>query len=184
MRLKKERTMHQQYKIKLLEEKMKKIIGKIIVISAVAIFGISTLALADWGRGHGRMMGPNSSGSGWHNGSGYGHGNSGYNNNLSAEDIEKIDQQRAEYFKATENIRQELYQKNLALRSELAKTNPDINKASGLQSEISKRQGELDQKRLEYEMQARNTVPQYNRGYRGNGPMMGYGSRGGGNCMW
>ena len=49
----------------------------------------------------------------------------------------KLDQQRAEYFKATENLRQDLYAKQLELRSELAKENPDTSKVSKLQSDIS-----------------------------------------------
>jgi hypothetical protein len=82
------------------------------------------------GRGYGHMMGPDGWGQGWHHRGGYGYGQEGYYGNLSADEIAKLDQQRAEYFKATENIRQKLYEKELALRSELAKENPDTSKAS------------------------------------------------------
>jgi hypothetical protein len=165
-----------------MEVQMKKKVKGILILAVVAIFGISTLAFAGWGRGYGHMMGPGGWGSGWH--SGYGYDQRGYYGNLSAEEIAKLDQQRAEFFKATENIRQKLYEKELALRSELAKENPDTSKASKLQSEITKLQSNLDQKRLDYEIQSRKTAPNYNRGYRGYGPMMGYGPRGGGYCMW
>ena len=41
------------------------------------------------------------------------------------------------------------------------------------------------QKRLEFDIQARKSAPNYNRSYRrGHGPMMGYGPRGGGYCGW
>jgi zinc resistance-associated protein len=70
------------------------------------------------------------------------------------------------------------------LRSELAKETPDTGKAASLEREISKLQGELDQKRQDYDIQAANTGPDYNRGYGGYGPMMGYGPGGGGYCMW
>ena len=99
--------------------------------------------------------------------------------------IAKLDQQRAKFFKATENTRQLLYVKELALRSELAKDNPDIAKASSLQGEISKLQADLDQKGLDYEIQARKSAPNYDRGYGGYGPMMGYGPNSGGYfCRW
>ena len=163
---------------------MNKKTKRIIVLTVVAIFGISTLAFADWGRGYGHMMGRGDWGPGRHHMGGYGYGQGGYYGNLSDEEIAKLDQQRSEFFKATENIRQKLYEKELALRSELAKENPDISKASGLQSEISKLQSDLDQKGLDYEIQARKSSPNYSRGYGGYGPMMGYGPRGRGYCAW
>ena len=125
------------------------------------------------GRGYGHMMGPDGWGQGWHHRGGYGYGQEGYYGNLSEEEIANLDQQRSEFFKATENIRQKLYEKELALGSELAKEDPDTSKASNLQSEISKLQSELDQKRLDYEIQTRKKAPNYSRSY---------GSRGGGYC--
>lgn len=163
---------------------MNKKAKRIIVLTVVAIFGITTLAFAGWGRGYGHMMGRGDWGPGYHHRGGYGPGQGGYYSNLSDEEIAKLDQQRSEFFKSTENIRQKLYEKELALRSELAKENPDTSKASSLQNEISKLQSDLDQKRLDYEIQARKSVPNYDRGGRGYGPMMGYGPRGGGYCMW
>jgi len=165
-----------------MEVQMKKKAKGILILTVVAIFGITTLSFAGWGRGYGHMMGPDSWGPGWHRGDGYAQG--GYYGNLSADEIAKLDQQRTEYFKATENIRQNLYEKELALRSELAKEDPDTSKASTLQSDISKLQSNLDQERLNYEIKARKSAPNYNRGQRGYGTMMGYGSRGGGSCMW
>lgn len=153
----------------------------IMVIAVVAIFGITTLAFAGWGRGYGHMMGPNSWGPGMQRG--YGYGQEGYSGNLSANEIAKLDQQHAEFFKATENVRQKLYEKELALRSELAKENPDTGMASKLQGDISKLQSNLDQERLNYEIEARKSAPGYNRSRGGYGPMMGNGY-GGGYCMW
>jgi zinc resistance-associated protein len=154
----------------------------ILIITVVAIFGFTTLSFAGWGRGYGHMMGSDSWGPGMH--SGYGYNQGGYYGNLSAEEIAKLDQQRAEYFKATEDLRQKLYEKELALRSELAKEDPDTGKASKLQSDISTLQSDLDQERLNYEIKTRKSVPSYNRGPGGYGPMMGYGPGGGGYCMW
>jgi len=157
-------------------------IALLVTITAVSAFAHGP----EWnrGRGYGHMMGPDGWGPGWHHRGGYEYGQKGHSGNLSGEEIAKLDQQRSEFFKATENIRQKLYEKELDLRSELEKEDPDTSKASMLQSEISKLQSELDQKSLDYEMKARKATPNYRRGYRGYNPMMGYGSRGGGNCMW
>ena len=163
---------------------MNKKAKKIMVLTVVAVFGIAALSFADWGRGYGHMMGYGGMGPGWNHMGGYGYGQRGYYGNFSEEEMASLDQQRAEFFKATENIRQQLYEKELALRSELAKENPDTSKASKLQSEISTLQSELDQKRLDYDIQTRTSAPNYNGGYRGSGPMMGYGPRGGGYCRW
>lgn len=155
---------------------MKRNIKSIMILAVLAVFGISTIAFADWGRGYGHMMGPGMMGPGWQQGG-------DYSGNLSADEVAKLDQQRAEFFKATESTRQQLYEKKLALQRELAKDNPDTSKASKRQSEISKLQGDLDQKRLDFDIQDRKSSPNYNRGHRGYGPMMGYGPRGGGYCM-
>jgi zinc resistance-associated protein len=168
--------------LNLMEVKMKNTAKGILILTVVAIFGITTLAFAGWGQGYGHMMGPDSWGPGMHSGNGY--DQEGYYVNLSADEIAKLDQQRSEYFKATENVRQNLYEKELALRSELAKEDPDTSKASTLQSDISKLQSTLDQERLNYEIKARKSAPNYNSGQRGYGTMMGYGPRGGGSCMW
>ena len=150
---------------------------RVMIFSILAVFGFSTIAFADWGRGYGHRMGRGMMEPGWQ-------GGGSYYGNLSADEIARLDQQRAEFFKATESMRQQLYEKELALQSELAKDNPDTSKASRLQNEISKLQGDLDQKRLEFEIQARKSAPNYNRGWGRSGPMMGYGYRGGGHCMW
>jgi zinc resistance-associated protein len=126
------------------------------------------------------MMGPEDWGAGWHHRGGYGYSQEGYYGNLTTDEIEKLDQLRTEYIRTTETVRQKLYEKELALRNELAKENPDTGKASTLQSEISKLQSNLDQERLNYEIQAKKSTPNYNSGRGGYGPMMGYGPRGSG----
>jgi hypothetical protein len=174
------------------EVKMNKKTRRIVVLTVVAIFGITTLAFAGWGRGYGHMMGGGYGpmmgrgdwGPGQHHMGGYGYSQGGYYGNLSDEEIAKLDQQRSEFFNATETTRQRLYEKELALRSELAKENPDTSIASNLQSEISNLQSDLDQKRLDYEVKARKSVPNYNRGGRGYGSMMRNGYGGGGYCRW
>ena len=161
----------------------------ILIVTSIAfllsIAVVSALAHGPergWNRGYGHMMGSDEWGPGWHHRGMYGYDQEGYYGNLSEEEIVKLEKQRSEFLKATENIRQKLYEKELALRNELAKEDPDVSRASNLQSEISKLQSELDQKRLDYQIQTRKNIPNYNRGYRGHGPMMGYGTHGGGYC--
>lgn len=155
----------------------------IMTLAVLAIFGISTFSVAGWGGGYGHEMGPDMMGPGMM-GPGMQQGG-GYYGNLSPDEIAKLDQQRAEFLRVTETTRQQLYEKNLALQSELAMENPDTTKASGLQSEISKLQSDLDQKRLAYDIQARKSAPNYNPGkIGGHDSMMVYGHRGGGYCAW
>jgi zinc resistance-associated protein len=149
---------------------MRRNVKEIMVIVVLAVFGLTAFAFAGWGGGPGHMMDR-----GWRA------GNESYGN-LTADEIAALNQQRAEFFKATEGIRQQLYEKNLALQGELAKDNPDTEKASGLQNDISKLRGELDQTRLDYEIQARKSGTGSNRGFWGNGRGMGSGFWGGGYC--
>jgi zinc resistance-associated protein len=157
------------------EEKMKRntliITGIALLISISVVYAFAHDSGWSRGRGYGHMMGHDSWGPGMHGG--YMYDQRGDYGNLSEEEIANLDQQRSEFLKATENTRQKLYEKELALGSELAKEDPDTSKASNLQSEISKLQSELDQKRLDYEIQTRKKAPNYSRSY---------GSRGGGYC--
>ncbi len=145
--------------------------GKIfMVLAIVAVLGIAVTSFAGWGRGHGGYgdhMGP---GYGMHRG--WGDGSRGYQSNLSDEDIAKLDKERQVFFEATSDLREKLYQKELELRSELAKPEPDAKKAAGLQKEISNLESQFDQKRLDHRIRMRKDFPRV--GYRGDG----YGPRG------
>jgi Spy/CpxP family protein refolding chaperone len=151
--------------------------GKIVlVIGVVALLGIGANAFAGWGRG-------------WHHGSdrqhsGWGMGGPGYGYNLSEEETKALEKERQAFFNETESIRQDLYAKDLELRSELAKETPDARKAARLQTEISKLESQLDQKQVDHMIKMRKLNPNAGRG-RGfmGGGAMGYGPRyGGGNC--
>lgn len=154
----------------------------IMIATIIGFFGFASLSFAGWGNGCSRSMGNGGRGMGWHHRGGDGYRMMSNYGTLSDEEIDKIDQQRSEFFKATEKIRGQLYEKNLALQSELAKETPDTNKASNLQQEISKLQGELDQNRLNFKIQNRKSSPNYSRAHRGRGRMMGSGYGKGGYC--
>lgn len=145
--------------------------GKIfMVLAIVAVLGIAVTSFAGWSRGHGGYgdhMGPRY---GMHRG--WGDAPRGYQSNLSDEDIAKLDKERQAFFEATSDLREKLYQKELELRSELAKPEPDAKKAAGLQKEISNLESQFDQKRLDHRIRMRKDFPRV--GYRGDG----YGPRG------
>jgi hypothetical protein len=91
-------------------------------------------------------------------------------------------------FKETENIRQDIYTKQLALRNAFLKSEPDTAKASQLQKDISERECKLDQKRIDHMIRMRKIFPDGGRGFAMmggpmmGGPMMGYGNRYPGDC--
>jgi hypothetical protein len=159
---------------------MKHYVIQIMMMALLAVFGLSTAAFAGCGMGYGQ------GGWGWNNMGGHGAGH-GYTGNLTADEIKRLDTVQSEFLKATEGLRQSLYEKEQLLRDELNKDNPDNVNASSLQADISRLQGELAQKNLDYEMSIRKTIPNYNANYnyrRGAGM---HGNRGyGGNyyCGW
>ncbi|MGD8337700.1 MAG: periplasmic heavy metal sensor [Desulfobacterales bacterium] len=141
-----------------------------IMVAVIATVGFVASAFAGWGAGgFGHRRG------GWHHmgwgGSGDGYG---YNQNLTNEQQKALDQERQAFLNASDSIRQDLSAKNLELRSELAKDNPDAQKAAALQKEISKLESDLDQKQLDFMLDARKVAPDAGRGHMMGG-MMGYG---------
>ncbi len=148
-------------------------------VALVAILAVAGYAFAGWGwnpMGYGPHHGPmrgayNGYGPGQGAyGTGYGPG-PGYG--LSQEQLEALAQQRQAFFNDTASLRQNLFEKQAALRNELAKENPDVEAARKLQAEISDLRGQFDQKRLEHQMKVAETVPEAGRGFRG--PRGGYG---------
>ncbi len=164
----------------------------LVIVTVLAIVGFGAYAYADWGMGYGHRMG-------MHGGAGTGYGCPGWNGggpgwqgtygpayrgNLTPDQIKALDEARGAFFKETESIRQDLYAKNLELRSELAKPNPDTAKAAQLQKEISDLRAKFDQKRLDHMVKMREITPQAGRGFAGGyGPGYGRGM-GGAHCPW
>jgi Spy/CpxP family protein refolding chaperone len=172
----------------------------LVILTVLTIVGFGAYAYADWGMGYGHRMGMHGrSGMGMNGGANMGYGcpgwngggpgwqgtyGPGYRGNLAPDQIKALDEARSAFFKETESIRQDLYAKNLELRSALAKPNPDTRKAAQLQKEISDLRAKFDQKRLDHMVKMRAINPQAGRGFAGGyGP--GYGpGRGGANCAW
>ena len=162
---------------------MKKILTNksLMVLTIIAVLGFGAYAFADWGMGPGMMGGRGHHGPGWHHG---GYGYNGYGDmmgNFSDDEIQEMNSQRNKFFKETENLRQDLYARQLELRSELSKENPDSKRASSLQNDISKLQTQLDQKRIDHMVDMRKINPNAGRGFMGRGGM-GYGAGPGSYC--
>jgi hypothetical protein len=150
----------------------KYIIKHIIVFSGFAIFGLISPAFAQWGMGYGHheMM---HHGPGWHH-QGYGPRGSDPWRDLSEDEIKQIDEQRKAFFGDTKEIRQQLYQKRLEIRSELAKKTPNAEMAAELQREIAALMGQMGQKRLDHILKLKKINPDIGRGLMGRAAM-GYG---------
>ena len=149
------------------------IIGKglvILVVVAVVGFGAYAFAHMDTGFGHQNWMHP---GAGMHH-NWYGEPGYGYSGNLNDDEINALDKARRKFFQATENLRGDIYSKQLELRSELAKNDPDTKKAMKLQKEISGLEARLDQERIEHMIKMRKLNSNVGRGSMG-GYHMGYG---------
>ena len=143
----------------------------ILIINLVLFIGMSGSAFAyrGWGmgqRGHGYPGYESNQG-----GQGYGYGKG----ILEEQDFEKLNGQRQKYHQEIESLRSDINLKELEMRKELSKENPDVEKLKSLQAEISGLVSQLDQKRLEFQLEARKIIPNAERGYA-----MGYGPRGGG----
>ncbi|MBF0396349.1 MAG: periplasmic heavy metal sensor [Desulfobacterales bacterium] len=94
---------------------------------------------------------------------------------LTEEQSKKLDEEKAAFYKATEDIRQAIYEKEIELKAVLAKKEPDVKKAEGIQKEISDLNAQLDLKRLDLIVKAKKITPEADRllGNCGRGMMMG-----------
>jgi Spy/CpxP family protein refolding chaperone len=148
---------------------MKNLSKVIIIIAIIGIVGYAATSFAGWGHGWGRGGGGE-----YCNGPG---GGRGYQGNLSDEQIEKFSTERQAFIEDTGELRQTLYQKQLELRSELAKQDPDAKKAVEIQKEISELESQLGQKRIEHRIKMQKENPEFfsGRGYGSGGRGMGRG---------
>ncbi|UCE51755.1 MAG: periplasmic heavy metal sensor [Desulfobacterales bacterium] len=154
----------------------KKYTNKFVFISTViVIFGFSSVGFAQWGMGQHHYGGMHH-GPGWHHHE-FGRPNYGYSGDLSDEEIMKIKEECLSFFEATKDIRQDLYQKRLELRSELAKKDPDAARAANLQKDISDLKAQFDQMRLDHMLKMKKINPDFGRGFMGR-DRMGFGRMG------
>ena len=152
----------------------------IIGLTIAAAIGIGTYAFGHMGGGYGyhdRMHG----GPGMHQVY-YGEPGHVYRADLKDEDIKALDEERSAFLRATDSIRQNVYSKELELRSELYKEDPDVSKAGALQKEISELESELDKKRINHMIKMRKLNPNVSGEFMGR-YHMGYGNPSSGPCL-
>ena len=150
------------------------IIGILVLVGAVAV---PVMAWGPgWGWGH-HMMGT------WGSGSEYGRGNYG---NLTSEQKSKLDSLDRKFYDESKDLRDQIWTKSRELDSVLNSSDPDLDKVKALQKEINDLRAKLDEKSIDYELEARKVNPdtRFGRGYVhhmwGRGPGMGYGWQMGG----
>ncbi|MDP2645269.1 MAG: hypothetical protein Q8P24_10040 [Desulfobacterales bacterium] len=164
----------------------------VVIVAAVSLAGFGTYAFGDEEPGYGRhMRGYGGMGMGYgsemmdmHRGGGMGYGpgmgrgpgmHSGYrgteDGGYSDEELKSLDKEHNAFWKATEGLRNDVYQKGLELESELAKQAPDVDKARKIQEEILSLRGQVAQKRLDHVINLRKINPNVGRGFMGRGAM-------------
>jgi zinc resistance-associated protein len=147
--------------------------GKILLILAiVSLIGFGTYAFAHMGAGFGHygwMTHDADMHHGWYGEPGY-----GYPGDLSDADITALEKERKDFLEATEDLRKDIYSKQLELSSEMVKDNPDTVKATELQKKISDLEAKLDQKHIDHMLKIRKLTPNVGRGLMAM-DHMGYG---------
>lgn len=105
--------------------------------------------------------------------------------NLNDSERNRMEELDRKYYTETEEIRNQIMSKSEELDALLESGTSDPERIKAVQRELSGLRSDLDQKGLEYEMEARKIVPEnrlgrgydrgYHRGYWGRGTGMGYG---------
>jgi len=152
---------------------------RLVMTLWIAIIAVPALVFAGWGKGgrHCPAMGKGGAAAMQQMGC------MGGVSDLSAEDMVKVKAERDAFFKATEDLRQSVYEKVMELKSVLAKKAADAEKAKAVQKEISALQAELDLKKIDHILQMKQIHPRLGQnciGRTGCGAGMGMGK---GMCM-
>ncbi|MBI4773592.1 MAG: periplasmic heavy metal sensor [Deltaproteobacteria bacterium] len=147
----------------------------------VAVVGATSIMAFSWGpgfnRGGGGAYGP---GACWANSD---------RQSLTEEQEAKLDALDKQHFDETRKLRRELWTKRDKLDELMSGDNPDRNQVMSLQKEMAQLRDQLQEKNLDYALEAKKIAPDLDkleadnapgRGRRGYGPMMrgGYGMGG------
>ena len=74
----------------------------------------------------------------------------GYDRNLKNETVKKLNSEQEAFIKMTEGLRQKIYEKELYLKVELSKKEPDNATALSFQKELSNARGEFEQLMIQH----------------------------------
>jgi Spy/CpxP family protein refolding chaperone len=150
------------------------------MVVALALFGFTAIGFSDPGSGRGYGYGcckgegynsdcPRQQGRGMKRYGDEGYGRRMGMERLSDEQRAKVEAEREAFFEATRDLRQQLRQKNLAMRAELAKQSPEADKVRALQGEMSDLHGQLAQKRIDHLLNMKAIDPELGNGFGGRG---------------
>ncbi|MEW6670692.1 MAG: periplasmic heavy metal sensor [Thermodesulfobacteriota bacterium] len=137
-----------------------------------------------WGMGGGHMMGY------WGGGPGYDDQDDGEYSTLTRDQLERLWGLDRKFYDETRELRDRLWSKSAELNALLSETNPDSGKIIKLQKEISDLRARLDEKKINYDIEARKITPDirfgggYGYGHMMDGYGMGYGMGNGPGACW
>jgi len=156
----------------------------IMTLSVVLLVGALAIPVFAFGPGWGRGF---NAGEGWGGGPGacWRYGNPG--GEPTSDQKAKLDELDKKFYEETASLRESLAVKSAEMDVVLAASNPDVEKAKGIQKELNNLRGQMAEKRLEYDLEARKITgsdryagkigrgPAFGRGMRGSGPGPGPG---------
>lgn len=146
------------------------IVGSIFLITAMAypVFAWGP----GWGRGHHRAGPYGGPGYCWDEGPGYGAA-------IAPEERTQLEELNRKFYDETADLRGKIWSKRGEFHALMNSTDPDVEKANGLQRELNELRNQMAEKRLAHELEVRKVAPEAGttRGYgRGYGPgKKGYG---------
>jgi Spy/CpxP family protein refolding chaperone len=114
------------------------------LVVVMAVIGFTTSAFAGRGMEHGGFGG---------------HGECAALKNLSADDQQKVKAEQDAFLKDIEPLRQQIQQKHQDLKTELAKTDTDEQKAVAIVTDITNLMAQMGQKRLQHQLNLKKINP-------------------------
>lgn len=160
--------------------KNKRFRNTLIIMTVIAVFGAGTYAFADrgtgcpkWGGQGSDLSDNNSRGRGYHSW-----------NTLTDAEKQKLQEAQEKFRNDTDELRQDIFAKQMMLKSELAQKDPDTKRALGLQKELSELKAQFDEKRLMHLLALKDINPKLGNHFSGKARGPGNGPRGGGGHCW
>ncbi|MGD9972074.1 MAG: Spy/CpxP family protein refolding chaperone [Desulfatirhabdiaceae bacterium] len=137
---------------------------KVLVFSLIGLMIAGTAAFAGpgMGKGSGAGMGMKSGDCPMVGGMG----------NLTDEQVKKLNDERNAFMTATQDLRQQIMEKEMALKAEMAKKAPDLATATALQKDVSTLEAQFDEKRIAHMIEMKKINPYAGQGMMKKGGMM------------
>ncbi len=127
--------------------KTNRFLKTILILSLLCVFSFYVNSFAGMSRGPDTMSGSK------------GHGHFKHIKGVSEEEREQIMVEKRAFHEATENIRQDIFEKKMELLGVLAQKDMNIDRARKLQADISSLQGDIDQKKIDHYINIKQISP-------------------------